>query len=414
MQEPTQPQMQTAPKAHPKRRALKTWAGRIAGVLFGLLLAWLLAEAGLRLLFFSLPPRVQLVLDEVYVTPWSDRRLMPDPIWQPDIDYLTITRPVQNLEQFGSAEVRFTVSTESLWGMRGAFRTRQDMVDRYVDAVAIGDSFTFCFTDEADCWVQQLARLTGRNIINFGVTSTGSVSHQRVLESHGLPLQPPLVLWQWYGNDANEDYGLALLRGETEVQSPNPAPPPPELNWWDEHSAVYVLLKLYLGSEDTFEGSLQFLDREYATQGNVELAFGRDYLWGAFDIQQPHNEVGWKLSTIAFLESRDMVEDYGGSLVIILMPTKEQVYRDMAEPLIGADKMALLDQNYDLMLDFCEQESLTCLDMLPVLQAHAAQGEQLFYTTDIHLNPLGNTVLAKAVANWLAGHLEVFDLASEN
>jgi len=148
----------TAPR---RAGALKTWAGRLAGIAFGVLLAWLLVEVLIRLLFFSLPPRLQLVLEHVRKTPFSDARLLPDPIWQPDTDYLMIARPVQNYEQFGSAEVRFTVSTETLWGSRVAFRTRQEWVDRHVDAVAVGDSFTFCFTDEQDCWVQQLGALTG-------------------------------------------------------------------------------------------------------------------------------------------------------------------------------------------------------------------------------------------------------------
>ncbi len=95
--------------------------------------------------------------------------------------------------------MHFTVTTETLWGSRAAFRTRQELVDRHVDAVAVGDSFTFCFTDENDCWVQRLGQLTDRNIINLGITSTGSVSHQRVLASFGMPLKPPLVIWQWFG-----------------------------------------------------------------------------------------------------------------------------------------------------------------------------------------------------------------------
>ncbi|MBN1966946.1 MAG: hypothetical protein JW910_20000 [Anaerolineae bacterium] len=381
------------------------------GVVFGLAMAWLLAEVLLRVLFFSLPPRLQLVLDGVYVTPFSDTRLMPDPIWQPDIDYLTITRPVQNYEQFGGAEVRFRVSTETLWDSRAAFRTRQELVDRYVDAVAMGDSFTFCFTEENDCWVQQLGQITGRNIINLGITSTGSVSHLRVLENFGMPLQPPLVIWQWWGNDANEDYGLASMRGETTVQPVNPPPPAPEPTWWDEHSAAYVLLTLILKSEDAFDASLQFLDRYTATQGDVRLAFGRDYLWGAFDMDQPTNAYGWERSQEAFRVAQDKVTGYGGTLLIVLLPTKEQVYRDMAEPLIGAERLALLDQGYIMMQQFCAREGLTCLDMLPVLQVHAAQGEQLYYTTDIHLNPRGNRVLAEALRDWLDAHPGVFENA---
>lgn len=382
-------------------RFARRWAGRLTGIVFGLLLAWLMVEVLIRLLFFSLPPRLQLVLEHVHRTPFSDARLLPDPIWQPDIDYLTITRPVQNRVQYGSAEVRFTVSTEALWGSRLAFRTRQELVDRYVDGVAVGDSFTFCFTDDDDCWVQRLSQITGLNLINLGITSTGSLSHARVLADFGLPLKPPLVIWQWFGNDANEDYGLAALRGETDVPSSHPSPLPPKRTWWDEHSALYVLLRYYLGPRDQFDATLQFDNPVYAEQGDVRLAFGQPYLLSAFDMTQPHNLDGWARGTAAIRQARDMVTSYGGRLVIVLMPTKEQVYRHLSEPLLGADKLALLDTPYDMMRDFCAAEGLTCLDPLPELQAHALAGEQLYYTTDMHLNARGNEVLAEWLAEWL-------------
>ncbi|MBN2305460.1 MAG: SGNH/GDSL hydrolase family protein, partial [Anaerolineae bacterium] len=300
----------------PTRRRFTRWLKRLAGVGFILLFSWLLLEILLRLMFFSLAPRQQLVLREVRITPFTDSKLLPDPIWQPDREFLTITRPVTNHEQFGSAEVRFTVNTETLWDdPHVAFRTRQELVDRYVDGVAVGDSFTFCFTDEDECWVQRFGALTGRNIINLGITSTGSLSHLRVLEGFGLPLEPPLVIWEWFGNDANEDYGLADLRGETDIKSPNPPIPAPDRNWWDDHSAVYVLLKLYLGGDDKFEASLQFHDPKLAEDGDIRLAFGQPYLWDAFDMSQPHNQYGWERSQQAILDARDRVEAYGGTLL---------------------------------------------------------------------------------------------------
>lgn len=374
---------------------------------FGVLLAWLMAEVLLRLFFFSLPPRLQLVLDHVHKTPFTDSKLLPDPIWQSDREYLTITRPVTHQEQFGTADVHFMVTTETLWGSRAAFRTRQELVDRHVDAVAVGDSFTFCFTAENDCWVQRLGQLTDRNIINLGITSTGSVSHQRVLASFGMPLKPPLVIWQWFGNDANEDYGLAVLNGATDVPSTNPSPALPKYNWWDKNSAFYVLLKLYLGSEEPFAASLQFHDPVYTDKGDIKLAFGRSYLWGAFDMTQPTNLDGWARSQEAFRTARDMVSSYDGTLVILLMPTKEQVYRDMSEPLLGADKLALLDQPYQMMKDFCTQENLTCIDLLPIFQQDA--DEQLYFTNDMHLNQRGNAVLAETLAGWIQDHPEVFE-----
>ena len=398
----------TQPQPTTRRARLKTWTARLFGIVFGLALAWLVLEIGLRLAFFSLPPRQQLILTHVRQHPFTDARMLPDPIWQSDTDYLTINRAVTDYDQFGSAEVHFTVDTEALWGGRVAFRTRQELVDRYVDAVAVGDSFTFCFTELEDCWVTRLSERADRNVINMGITSTGSLSHLRVLQDYGLPLTPPLVIWQWFGNDANEDYGLAVLRGETDIANPNPPFPVPERGWWDENSAVYTMLKYYLGPEEDFDASLQFLDPEHASSGDVDLAFGQPYLWGAFDTTQPHNQYGWERSQAALRKAQSIVSEYGGTLLVVLMPTKEQVYRSLSEPLLGAEKIDLLQASYDQMRAFCAEEDLYCLDLLVTLQANA--DEQLYYTTDMHLNARGNEVLAEALANWIAAHQEVFEL----
>lgn len=148
-----------------------------------------------------------------------------------------------------------------------------------------------------------------------------------------------------------------------------------------------------------------------AVQGDVRLGFGRPYLWGAFDLSLPGNAYGWARSQEALRDADRLVQGWGGSLVVLLMPTKEQVYRDMAEPLVGAEHMALLDRNYAAMQDFCAEARLTCIDLLPIFQAHARAGEQLYYTTDIHLNPRGNAVLADALAEWLEAHPDVFEAA---
>jgi len=252
---------------------------------------------------------------------------------------------VTDFEQFGTAEVRFTVTTEQLWNQRGAFRTRQELVDRYVDGVVVGDSFAFCFTDADECWVDRLAQQAGRNLINLGVVSTGSVAHRRVLEDFGLPLKPPLVIWQWYGNDANEDYGLARLRGEAQTPPGDDTPPQSERSWLEENSAVYVLLQVLLGQDDRYAASLQFLDRYWAQKGDLRLGFGRPYLWGAFDLSRPQTSRAG-----SFRKSAAQRAGAGRGLRRAPGDRADAHQRAglprFSRPLIGADRMALLDTNY--------------------------------------------------------------------
>src|SRR4051794_25556466 len=116
--------MSTAHTAQPN--VFRGCATRILVVIFGLLLALFLAEAAVRLFYPRLPMGLQIAMRNVRVTPFTDERLAPPPLWQSDNDYLTIVRPgaVDSL-QAGSPTVTFHVSTYSWWNGRVGFRSPQ-------------------------------------------------------------------------------------------------------------------------------------------------------------------------------------------------------------------------------------------------------------------------------------------------
>jgi lysophospholipase L1-like esterase len=87
---------------------------------------------------------------------------------------------------------------------------------------------------------------------------------------------------------------------------------------------------------------------------------------------------------------------------VILMPTKEEVYRHLTEPYLGAAYLDQLAAPRLRLLTFCAAERLTCLDLTPALSARAQQDQQLFFGDDIHLNALGNRAVAEIVADFLA------------
>ena len=382
---------------------LRNWLGRFAGILFGLMMTWLMLEILLRLFFGALPVTYQQIIRNVHVTPFTETTILPAPVWQPDSTYLHINRPVKNYAGYGSAEVRYLVNTETLWNSRVAFRTTQAQVDRHVDAVAIGDSFTFCFTDEEDCWVTRLGEKTGRNIVNMGIVGTGTVSHERILRDFGLPLKPELVIWQWFGNDPNEDFGLAQLNGETAILPPDDVPAARRnLTWLHRNSAAVMLLDTLLRHPEDQRAFTWTVPQQCTQPGSpIDICFGQPYLWGAFDPNLPGNAYGWERTRSAFSNAQDMASGYGGRLVVVLIPPAELVYRELAEPLVGADHYELLAQNHERITALCQAEALTCLDLLPEFRAYAPKGEQLYYRSDMHLNPYGNEVMAEVLAHYL-------------
>jgi hypothetical protein len=391
----------------PSKNIVRAVLMRLLAALFGLILAIILIETGLRLLYGSLPINMQIALRDVHATPFTDQKLAPPSLWQPDKDYLTIVRPgVTDSLQAGSPTVTFHVTSYSWWGGRVGFRSPQPQ-DGNVEAVALGDSFTFCFTELADCWVTKVQEQTGLKLSNLGQPVTGSESHERIyfdfVAKPDLKLkQPKVVLWQFYGNDFNDDYGLAALNGT--AQSPagpvpvtRPLPQGAVAVWLRQNSVVYVMISTLLRGTDP--GVEQFVDPYHSTANGLNLWFGQSYVRDAFDLTQARNQEGEKLSQEAILRTQKLVEQNGGKFVMIVIPAKEETYRSLAEPLMDKAAVDAIAAPRLHILDFCQTQHLTCFDLLPALQAD--QNVQLYYPNDPHLNVEGNRVIAAAISEFL-------------
>jgi hypothetical protein len=386
---------------------------RATAIVFGLLLALILIEALIRVAYPSLPMGLQIALRSVHVTPFSDQPLAPDPLWQSDGDYMTIVRPgAVNSPQAGSPTVTFHVTSYAWWGGRVGFRSPQPQ-DGRVEAVALGDSHTFCFTEMAQCWTSLLAQSTGLNLSNLGQPVTGSVSHARIyydfVAKPELKLkQPSLVIWQFYGNDFNDDYGLALLNGTAKTPpqpQPTAAPLPqtPLAQWLRANSALYMLISTLARDRDHRDpGVEKFVDPYIiGTPQGLRLAFGQSYIRDAFNMAEPRNVEGETLSQAAILHTRDIVEKNGGKFVMILMPTKEEVYRFMISTIMDKAAIDAIAEPRLRMIEFCKVNNLVCLDLLPALEANASPSAQLYFPSDPHLSAKGNEVVAAAVAQFL-------------
>lgn len=386
-----------------KRRRLK-W--------FLIIIVWVIAivillELGLRLFAAALPPRLQEVTHIVkhgvpFPEPW-------DRAWTRNPDHYFILKPgLVNALQFGSPKVRFHVSTIELWDGGGiGFRTRP--VNYFVDAVVVGDSFAFCFTERADCWVTHLERNTRLGIVNLSQPGTGSHSHLLILQDFAKPLTPPLVIWQFFGNDFNDDYGLFSASGklapleEEEAEDQAVAEPIGLQSWLRGHSALYAVLESIVSGGQRYRdsGAAQFDDRFSATLPSGEqLNFGQTYEANAMDMSRAVNQAGYEISRAAFAAARELVSSWGGQLVLVLVPTREEVYDSLTAAMLGENLDKIVSARL-AMLGLCAELQLLCYDALADLQDRAASSELLYYRDDLHFNSLGNRVFAELLHKWL-------------
>ncbi|MGB7341796.1 MAG: hypothetical protein WBC91_23060 [Phototrophicaceae bacterium] len=371
-------------------------------ILINLIIIAVLLEILLRVFAPSLPGAVGVAVRWVttgqpYQEEWTQA-------WQQNIDHYWSLRPdIDDALQYGSPTVSFRMSTVELWENAGiGFRT--DPVDYFVDAVVVGDSFGMCFTERADCWVDQLATQTDLGIVNLSQPVTGTTSHLRILRDFGVPLletnPEPLIIWQFFGNDFNDDYGLAVFRDEVEA----PESEDSGKNVVRQPSALLAVAQTLITGQfvGVPDSEALFVKPYRATYGdNNVLQFGGEYEQTALDMSREINQIGYAYSREAFISAQDIADNLNGNLVIVIIPTREEVYRDVTAPVMGEEAVNRLQSARDAMLDLCAELSLTCYDAYDDLVAVADTGEALYFSDDMHLNPRGNAILAQAVADYI-------------
>ncbi|MEM9953362.1 MAG: hypothetical protein AAF846_17275 [Chloroflexota bacterium] len=371
-------------------------------VLINIVIIAILLEILLRVFAPNLPGAVGVAVRWVmtgqpYQEEWTQA-------WQQNIDHYWSLRPdIDNELQYGSPTVSFQLSTVELWDNAGiGFRT--DPVNYFVDAVVVGDSFGMCFTERADCWVDQLADQTELGVVNLSQPVTGTTSHLRILRDFGVPLLEtnpnPLIIWQFFGNDFNDDYGLAVFRDEIEPIDSDDTGDTDVRQW---SALVAVAQTLITGNFVGVPDSEALFVKPYrATYGdNNVLQFGGEYELTALDMSRELNQIGYVYSQEAFASANDIARNLNATMLIVIIPTREEVYREVTAPVMGADNVDRLQSARDAMLALCDDLDLTCFDAYHALAQVAETGEALYYQDDMHLNPHGNQVLADALTEWI-------------
>lgn len=396
----------TPASAQKPRSAWRTWLGRLAALLIGLAFGLLLVEVLLRVAARQelLPAFMDAPLTHVHTVPWSDDNVMPPPLLQPDSYYGLVSRLVEHYKgKAGSTTEQILDITTMNWldphsyvGFRVPDRSWQPTWP--VEAVVVGDSFSFCYTQYADCWVTRLQTEHNLSTVDLGMIGTGSVSHLRVLDTFGLAYKPRIVIWQWYANDYLDD---TLLSEMNKPARPNNAPPrctdpSPAEAWLNLNSGIAAIVNDRVCAFDP-----DAVDPYHVQSGAVRLYFGSKATQDIIDIRKKRVERGMTTTQNTLIKARQLAADHGAALVIVVIPTKEEAYKTLTEPQMGAATLSVWSAGR-LQLDaFCQSSALTCLDATDVLTSHANQGEQIYWPTESHLNPAGNQVLAEAVADFL-------------
>lgn len=375
---------------------------------FGLLLALAMVELLLRLFPEQLPPEVAtgagITTQSTIGVERFRRAWLGSLIADPELGIRTANN--LDIQIDGHPDFSFHIETDEQ-----GFRNRHSRGP--VDIVAIGDSFTFGYgVDDDKAWPSLLERETGMLVANLGQTGYGPQAELQVLEQVGLPLQPKLVIWQFFANDFHD---AAKFQEWQRAGKPN------LFQWGAERSAS---MQAERDSRSALAGVRGFLHNNVVSYELVKYVLGLG-AYGERRTQQMAAQVGpsllylnraqlddWSnpnwpavaegaaLTKTTLLRAAQEVEATGASFVILMIPSKEEMFAPWLGPEALHDPWTRPRNSQD-MLAFCEQNGLTCLDMFDTVREAVEHGAIPYFQHDGHMDETGNALIANYLSDLL-------------
>jgi hypothetical protein len=359
----------------------------------GILFAIFVIEIATRLMPELIPSATKMHFrDETYLI-WG---LIPDEElgvkYAPDlVDY-----PSPTIDEEGRVIRSHPVSTVSL-GYQG-IGFRDDGIDGETFAAVVGDSFASCVgVKMEECWVEILEQESGGDFANLGVTGYGPQQERRMLTKYGLPLSPKIVLWVFFANDPDDawrfdQFGKGGIREGKFWESPI-------RTWLVENSATYILLTFFWHNRHFIYNLLT--DKNNLPEYNNKGLFRRSKLiwWETVtDLTNPVTVEGINLTQKTILEAKQQTQLAGVEFVVVIIPTQEQIYY------VDTVLQSQLDILNEHLVDFCRQNDIFVIDLTSGMKEKAQDEPFMYFRRDLHLNSIGNEI----VAELLAQELKVF------
>jgi lysophospholipase L1-like esterase len=367
------------PRSEPKPQQ---FLGRFAGVWLAplsVLVALMIAEGVLRQFPGLMPEEAQLRLlwrQQATATSIGD-------------SYLGYVYPAHIQAEFGTGPARFSVVSDE-----NGFRNAAPWPER-ARIVVVGDSLTYGWGVAADeSWTALLEKQLGEGrVITLGLPGAVPQQYTRYLEQYGVGLLPEIMIYGIFsGNDFQEsvkfEHWLAEgAPGNYAVWNYFEGDIPSRAAGWLEHGHLPILAKYMSKNFRNLYASttLKFSDGE-------RLQLAPSILTSAIKESRTGSD-GLRNVMRATLEARKLAQLVGSQFVVLLFPTKEEIYL----PLRGTDFPSL----FAPLISELQAAGIPYIDLSHRYTELAAKDVRLYFEIDTHPNAYGNQVIADLVEEFL-------------
>jgi hypothetical protein len=292
--------------------------------------------------------------------------------------------------RYTSSEFDYSVSFNS-YGRRDVEWTREQVEDPH-SVIFIGDSFVLGNSVDHEFAVPtlveaELARAGDpREVMNFGMPAAGPPAYLALLEDtlgQGFAADT-IVVGIFVGNDF---YPTVPKAAKLDLRE-KPARRQPGL-----HSELLRFLKLRVSQSSRLVGWT------LAASGAMGITLYDTAGSYIFLRRKTPDQAALFERVLGYVgRIQEICAADGRRLLLVIFPNRIQVENgdDLTSMVFDA---ALPDR---LILDYCARRGITCLDLLPVLEAaHQEVGQPLYFSIDRHMNERGNQIAARAIGAFL-------------
>ena len=324
----------------------------------------------------------------------------------PDPDLGARLAPNRHYE-FERLDYRYALDTD-----HAGFTNREPWPDA-VDVAVLGNSL---LTGPGVGYDGQLTTLLqqrlGHPVLNLGLPGAGTEHLLRMYRTFAEPRRPKVVvafLWVTWDILNSGEFAAWLAEGKPDSDythyrytfnethggaAPRPRPSRIEHAWYRLKGTLdrsYVVSSAYRGMKSVLGGRLVRHTVEFPS-GDTLFLSGKDQarLSKAFHvIRNPDlREVFFR----PLEQLRSEAEARGSRFVIVLVPSKEEIYG-------GEENPAIMRSVREVRAGL-ESRKLPTLDLYDLFR-RAGRDSPLFFRADMHLNGPGNRVVADTVADWI-------------
>jgi lysophospholipase L1-like esterase len=266
--------------------------------------------------------------------------------------------------------------------------------------VVLGDSFTWGYgVEEYERFTEVLedTLLENWQVINLGNPAYGNDQELLIFENEGVKYNPDLVVVAFYMNDIMDNLAI----GDHDM-------PRPLFVLNDDNKLILTNVPLPRKGEDNDDNVKEnvtlFLSfRRFMSHHSHAYSFISDRIVSSPDLLNFFKKIGiadkrttsrgkygfnhynWNLTKAILKEIDAVAKTNNAKTMIVIIPTREQVYKNRDLEINGA------------LIDFGKESNIPVLDLLPEFREHAKNSEQLYFKIDRHWNANGHKLAAELI-----------------